>query len=569
MKKVRRFMVRIFLALSMMLISFELLSQTSIPDSYEKLIRERHVIQPKDSGLFGDEVGLYMGNLEFVQTDIDVPGNNSLPVSLSRRFVVSSSNGEARVFGDWDLNIPHVHGMFTERSGWSNTRCSNMWPPGGESGSGGEFFPADLFWNGNYVYLPGSGDQELLRTGQGAGPTDGNSYPLTTRDRSVFRCIALSAGGTGEGFLMIRPDGTQYRFDYMVSRPAVSIMDAIDKPIRVRDTWILPTLVTDRFGNTVTYTWSNWQLVSIVASDGRRIDVTGFPITSATDGARRWNYQYTTSGPVRPRLDRLVLPDGSAWQFNIADLYFNNSPSAKASADCDNTSSSLLGGRRTGTMTHPTGAVGEFSVTGLEHGRSWVPSNCKSYGYAQPAPMGYPDQPRVIPGWSIIQKKIAGPGIPSQGYSWNYAYGPTNHCWAQKVYGWETAVCSAASPTTKTVSVTGPDSSTVRYTFGNRYKINEGQLLRIDEGWNGSNSIRATINTYASPDSGPYPRSIGGSMMPRGDGEMGSRYMPLQSKVVTEQGTTFRWQVASDCAGVPYCFDAYARPTKVTKSSSP
>ncbi|WP_207383020.1 hypothetical protein, partial [Xanthomonas citri] len=81
-------MIKPVLVLSMLLTSFELLSQTSITDSYEKLIRERHVIQPSDSALFGDEVGLYMGNLEFVQTDIDIPGSNSLPVSLSRRFVV-------------------------------------------------------------------------------------------------------------------------------------------------------------------------------------------------------------------------------------------------------------------------------------------------------------------------------------------------------------------------------------------------------------------------------------------------------------------------------------------------
>ena len=37
--------------------------------------------------LFGDKVNLYTGRLEFVQTDVTLPGNSSLPVSVGRRLV--------------------------------------------------------------------------------------------------------------------------------------------------------------------------------------------------------------------------------------------------------------------------------------------------------------------------------------------------------------------------------------------------------------------------------------------------------------------------------------------------
>jgi hypothetical protein len=52
-----------------------------------KLIHAPRDIAQLGSDLFGDKVNLYTGSLEFVQTDVSLPGNNALPVSVGRRLV--------------------------------------------------------------------------------------------------------------------------------------------------------------------------------------------------------------------------------------------------------------------------------------------------------------------------------------------------------------------------------------------------------------------------------------------------------------------------------------------------
>jgi hypothetical protein len=120
--------------------------------------------------------------------------------------------------------------------------------------------------------------------------------------------MAAGNGASGEGFVAVSPDGTEYRFNWMVSRTLPPLVKATSAPepastapggetktgaegtsatagsgggeetptvsaspqLSRVEIWILPTLVTDRFGNTVTYTYdatNKWQLMSIVAND--------------------------------------------------------------------------------------------------------------------------------------------------------------------------------------------------------------------------------------------------------------------------------------------------------------
>lgn len=82
-------------------------ASTTIFEEYGKLIQRRGTVAAFGDDLFGERVGLYTGSLEFVQTDVSLPGNNSLPVSLGRRFVPNQGlydlDGH---FADWDLEIP-------------------------------------------------------------------------------------------------------------------------------------------------------------------------------------------------------------------------------------------------------------------------------------------------------------------------------------------------------------------------------------------------------------------------------------------------------------------------------
>src|SRR5688500_18751462 len=95
------------------------------------------------------------------------------------------------------------------------------------------------------------------------------------------------------------------------------------------EVWILPTLVTDRYGNTVTYTYdtvNKWQLKTITSADGsgtaRTITLnyktpgstTSNLVASVTDGTRTWTYNYSNAEPVLTTLASVSLPDNSTWQ---------------------------------------------------------------------------------------------------------------------------------------------------------------------------------------------------------------------------------------------------------------
>ena len=227
------------------------------------------------------------------------------------------------------------------KAGWvtnagTPSRCSGFGAPDTGRFQGGTWDPNE-YWHGSFIYLPGQGSQEILtRSGTNPNyPTDGNAWPLTTQSLVSIRCLNTMARGAGEGFIAVTPDGTQYRFDWMVSRSYPSVSKpgptsesfaggtqrggtAFRAKIRPptpnlaasyflarQEVWILPTLVTDRHGNTVSYTYdpvNPWRLSSISASDGRNIslsyDGTSNRVASVYDGTRTWTYTYNALGQV-------------------------------------------------------------------------------------------------------------------------------------------------------------------------------------------------------------------------------------------------------------------------------
>ena len=129
-----------------------------------KLIRTDESLVDLGNEMFGDRVSLYNGGLEFVQNDVSVPGNSALPVSVGRRHTVPVSvqyvTGayNAGQFGDWDLEIPHMHRVFSLAKGWTVDgltnedklkRCSKFGPPPAVSGQQGCSFNPDEYWQGS------------------------------------------------------------------------------------------------------------------------------------------------------------------------------------------------------------------------------------------------------------------------------------------------------------------------------------------------------------------------------------------------------------------------------------
>ena len=202
----------------------------TVPAEYSKTIQSKGAIEPLAKDIFGEQVGLYSGSLEFVQTDVSLPGNNALEVMVGRRFVpnqptlptVGASRGQ---FADWDLEIPHLEGVFAG-IGWvvptyGGQRCSHFsYPPNAPSTDGAAMFSAGEYWQGHFFVMPGRGKSEMLyRNYSIPAPSDGYTYPVTSKDGTMFRCIPLDTGVSGqEGFEAVLPDGTRIKFDHLTSR---------------------------------------------------------------------------------------------------------------------------------------------------------------------------------------------------------------------------------------------------------------------------------------------------------------------------------------------------------------
>lgn len=586
----------------------------TIPDEYGKLIQQHSRIGALDGGFFGDHVSLSTGNLEFVQTDVSLPGNDGLAVRVGRRLQVGRDHWTGH-FGDWDLDIPHLHGIFAVPPSFNNwvdeygggNRCSQFGPPPGTSSLGGSngWFDADEYWHGSFLYLPGSGDQELLHAL--SVPTSGGPYPAATLDGAVARCLdqlasTSEAGSEGEGFEVVTPDGTVYTFDQMVSRSADEISKSSPAPLdsvggatssgtsslsrqkqglivspasasgynlQRREAILYPTKVTDRFGNTVTYAWSSsnaWRLLHITASDGRHLDFTysatdpdSYLVQSVTDGTRTWTY--TNGG------ETVLQPDGGVWQNDLHDLSAFAKPSAGAS-DCD--TMGAAGGTWTGSITAPSGATARYTVAGTVFGRSWMAREClmDADGLS-----GTALEPYLFTSMALVGKTITGPGLPGNGLpgsglTWSYAYGAPNNCWNPLGSGTpppNAVMCTGSSPITRTTTVTAPDGTVSRYTFGNKYGENEGKLLTEEDGVSGGTALRTTTTIYAEV-AAPYTSLTGQSPRGRGDYVIAGQHRPQRAVTTTQQGRTFSWSVAATCSGIPYCFDTRARPTTVVRS---
>ncbi len=571
-------------------------------DEQGKLVRAPRAVGVLGPNLFGDQVNLYTGTLSFNQTDVSLPGNNALSVSVGRTMATGDFQQQNALFGNWDLAIPHLHGIFSG-GGWKSSdgtgaRCNRFGKPPGVSYQGGSWNPTE-FWHGSFLTVPGAGTQELLRrTTNPNVPPGPETYPVVTTGLWAFSCLPTLANADpsnyyafGEGFMAAAPDGTRYRFDWLVDR----VVDPLEKGtaapqfaaavggdsgeknnsksepaiqgdvakvqrkqapvptlyadgyiLQRKEIWILPTVVTDRYGNTVTYKYNSlrpWQLQSITASDGRVITMTYVPntdlVASVYDGTRTWTYTYSTVGGLTT-LVTVRLPDNSMWQLQAAatlrqGIQYWDTPRCE-------TPGSVFDNPISGAMTHPSGAIAEFTLTPTIHGREGVWRDCRA-----PATINeYSYYPNYFATAALTKKVLRGPGLGT--LAWNTTYPAPVSNW------FPCTTCTA----TKQVTVTDPAGNITRTTFGTLYNQNEGQLQTTTVSDASGNVLSSTGTQYQS--SGPWPVAMGTSDQKRGDAELSSRLIPQNMRTTTQQGVDFSWTVNS--------FDTMARPVTVTRAST-
>jgi RHS repeat-associated protein len=571
---------------------------TPVYEEQYKLMRAPNAVVKVGADLFGDTINLYNGKLDFTQTDVSLPGNNALPVAVGRRISTGDHAKEGRAFGLWELDIPHIYGTVPSSTGWlssanNNARCSSFGVPGTVTGAGPSSWDKAEYWQGAFLYVPGQGSQEMLtRSAENtAAPGPVSQYPIVTTKFWNIECLGTISGDpgtTGQGFLATSPDGTKYYFDHVARYPARTLSkpndtaglaaatpatgsattaeggsgttptggvispDATPTTVTLQrvEIWFLPSKVVDRYGNTVTYTYDPNKppnLTGMSSSDGRAILLTYVTdargkdqVATVSDGTRTWTYGYhitSAEGTNVSNLDRVTLPDNSTWEFANFDALITG---IKTGNDGGCTSSPLLQSAAvTGSLVHPTGATGTFTLTPTIHGRSRIANTCDGFKLATP---------RFFATMSVTAKSISGPGLTAM--NWSYGYGTPNESWDS---------CTTCADY-KTVTVTDPESKVTRLNYGNAFAINEGRLLQTDT-IDGGTVLRSETQRYRTATQGRYIDYVGATTMDEnGDEVLNTRLQPVDQRVTTQQGVTMTW-LASD-------FGAFARPTVVTRSST-
>jgi YD repeat-containing protein len=601
--------VRRLLAVLLLAAPCAAMAQVEPWQEYDKLIKSAQAVKSDGPQLFGDSVNLYTGATSFSATDVSLPGNDTLPVALGRQY---SHRGGGyitnRPFGDWDWDIPYISGVFSHEKGWilsdsagypSVNRCSAPLLGGSaapplvpiQADTPGFGFPIDAeeYWNGYQLQVSGGVQEILLVTGDTKPkPTDGKAYPWVTKDLWYLSCLSgLQSGQSGEGFLAQAPDGTKYRFDWMVSRPNDSLLKPYftngmltDRPVDRDEIRIYPTRVEDRFGNWVEYRWDGSRLTSIVASDGRQLNFTWESyqlfnqnwrvkkVATASAPVREWSYDYDQYG----YLTSVLLPDQSRWSISFQNI--------SGESAYEETEEYLADGRkvksldkalscswmrtlapipRPASIRHPSGALAEFEFQAIRHGRNFVVSDCittpqiggelPSY---EPEDKYFSRVPARFDVLALRSKRISGPGLPL--HTWTYEYvTPTG--------GWSFQCPNCAS--TKTTTVKGPGGEKSISTFGVVFNENEGQLLKV-EVFSGDRLLRSTVSTYlsnaAASSQQVFADRIGISPQSRLDSFSSERQRPLVARSIVQDGVTFSTTISE--------FDPFAKPQVATKVSS-
>lgn len=524
---------------------------------YFKRIRTGEMVSPLTSELFGEKISLASRSTEFVVTDIDLPGNDALPVRLQRRLAVQSFKDRDPWggFGSWDVDIPHIQGTFTLTDKWNvssngaTQRCGQLFTPKVPT-----VVNTYEVWSGNTAHIPGESDQELLYIGGAATnprPTDGAVYNWGTRGSLRFSCLPATANGyPGEGFLGVDGNGNRYFFNVGAERRigALEIGQYVIGMVRV---YLLASRVEDRHGNWVAYDYAGDKLTGIRGSDGRSIAINyaGDRIVSATAHGRTWNYEYNERTSALgfsqwPSLRAVVQPDGTrigyeySWQdsgyggLNPEYGIWDGNPQLCTKPGFEASSFTLV-------ATHPAGTRGQFDFTYVRNPRTGIPQNaCGTVGgryYQRVAPS--------IDVYAIKSKTLSGPGLAPQ--TWTYERG-----------GYDSGIVNSS-----TTTVVEPDGTRHHHVFGIKVDENEGQLLQQAVTAPDGTLVQVTTNTYMTAAEAalmPFPDSNG--MMSAADDTFSTRNRPLKRTVLGQDGVNFVSETNA--------FDALVRPVTQTESNS-
>ena len=541
---------------------------------YKEKIDQARNISPLGLDLFGDATNFENGSTQFKHQDLELPTSVRVKVPVGRVFRVGVSRElqgadvpSGDIFGlGWSPDIPYIKGDFIKADGWiaqtgingSTGRCSSGNFAPGAKHIYTKVVLAHNFFFGNDINIPGQGTERLLALrADGARPTDGAAYVGTTTSNWKVSCLPTVMNGPGEGFIVTIQDGTKYYFNWMASRDT-GIIPFTYEDLSLSEYRLYATKAVDRFGGEVNYTYdaaNPHRISSITTSDGSTLNFTydsvNGKVSTVTTAGRTWQYQYTpiSSQRVYDQLSRVILPDGSSWVYNSYPYQVSG---RTGSQPClyevgTRSSSQSPGTNEASTMsiTHPSGAVGQFKFRALMFGYNRTPDKCYA-PVASPTAPNTPYRPKAFIVNSLYEKTISGPGLTT--ILWTMRYYPS---WS---YGYE---CGACATTARTV-VTSSEGETRTYVFGNDYTTNASQHLSLTVSKSGK--TRQETYTYLANATGQaFPDQIGEDRFQINNNAFLLKNRPKYISVLSQDGRDFKTTVEQ--------FDYLARPTRLRKEN--
>ncbi len=612
--------------------SADLRADTIVNPSTEYLnrIKGAETIQPLGDTPFGESISLFNGTLGFRQTDISYPGIGPA-ITLTRSYEASGSPltyGNDLPMADWDLSIPRIATVVSgDRLGNKGIWKVNV-PAGAPTGTTdvsrctnfGEInhspYGYGLSWWHGYQLITGDGSsQSLLKRTASNALAPGNNvaaYPIVTPGHWMISCLQGTANLlAGEAFLATAPDGTRYWFNHLAyGAPMEMLIEQIphmnnpdDPPVTApidgtavttasmppgddpsiywgetqqflprKMAYMYATLVEDRFGNWVRYTYdAKSQLTEINASDLRKVSITWrtdaplidrITLQPGSAAARTWRYEYSTPTVRETReLIRVIQPDQTAWELMMGRSNQVKLPSADPDNRCFVRSFTQIAADDNWsliTIGHPSGLIGSFRLSLRAHARSWVPTMCAQMD-GNLAPW-VERRPTVYLALSITSKSISGVGVPLA--TWNYRY--------SSVASSSEAECLATGCRDwKWTEVTDPGLQTSHYQFSTRWGYQEGKLqstvvASTAQGQDFPTGLQVETLSYANPQAAwTFPTRIGQAME---DSIAFSNTAPTETlspevlSQITRQDVVFSRQTTS--------FDRFGQPETVQRFNS-
>ncbi len=467
-------------------------------------------ITPETTALFGETIDLNTGAFSMQHVDVSIPGNFPIPVEFRRIFKGSSYAYQANLsIGDWQLAIP----SYSTSTLFDNQRFTGNWGEGkicsGNLNPGILSLPPSTllapgdYWSGETLDIPGGANEKVL-----LGPQLKNGTRKYIKNWR-YSCLTVP-NASYEGVRATSPAGISYDFTVpkLIPAPPLAKVNGVGafESVAKFHAFLLVSRVSDRFGNAVTYHYDDsQQLTKINSTDGRLIDIQyeqnpfgKSRVKQITANGQTWLYQYKNAqfAQGQDSLERVVRPDATFWQFDLAEVDKNNGSATYRqeyySSRYDPSWERMRywlsrieeiqcmdpvpHSPRQGSVTHPSGAKLDVDFKWILFGRTEVPKIRTSNEFEVHA------NDLCFSNNAIVKKQLSQAGLLPM--VWQYEYSQNKGSWqnqpAPEVRGLLATPAEFNTGDLRTTKVKAPDGSATVHVFSRRWDFTEGKEVATD-----------------------------------------------------------------------------------------